>query len=74
MKNNYNSGFKYREGDKISGYYHGVSYSGVVAIARRHSIRLDQTEIHVLLDKPITVYKHERERIIVSILDSGEEV
>jgi hypothetical protein len=72
--NQFKPGYQYRAGDRISGIYHGVAYSGTVREARRHTIRLEMTEVHVDLDAAIVVYSDPRLSIIVAILDDGSEV
>lgn len=72
--NNYKNGYLYKVGEKISGIYHGVKYSGIVSNSRQHTMRIGQTDITVSLTEKIVVYGIERERIIVSILDDGKEI
>ena len=69
----YKMGWCYKIGDKISGKYHGVSYSGTIRIARRHTMRHDLTELTIDLENIINIYGTDRNSIIVSILDNGKE-
>jgi len=47
-------------GDRVTGTYFGVPYTGTVRISRPHTINYRIWITHVDTDEPITVYGRER--------------
>lgn len=53
-------------GDRVTGTYFRVPYTGTVEHRRPHTMN-DDIVWHVILDEPITVFDDERRRIALSL-------
>lgn len=61
----------FQAGEKVQGMYHGVSYAGMVAFGRVHT--MNQSYKHYIdLSAPIVVHGATRTEIIVSIWEPVE--
>jgi hypothetical protein len=56
-----------REGDMVSGTYHGVAFTGKVHDRRYHSINYNLLIVSVDLDTPITVWDANDTRTFVTV-------
>jgi hypothetical protein len=59
------------QGQKVSGSYFGVPFTGVVEHARPHTLAHHLDVVHVILDTPITVYGLERAAIAMHVTREG---